>query len=318
MTSQPYTMNGTMVTTFLATLNAGAGFAGHTDWRIPNVNELQSLANYQNVYPAVDTAFNAGCAAGCTVDGAGGTAMCSCTQSSYYWSSTTYQDFPYFAWYVYFSDGYALADNKSDGYYVRAVRGGSAVSIAQRLKTGQTTSYGPGSDGDVQAGVARQYVDNGDGTITDTGTGLMWEKKDRSGSIHDFGTTYTWGMTSPPYTMNGTMVSSFLPALNAAPCFAGHCDWRIPNVNELQSLANYQTYSPGVDTAFNTSCAAGCTVDGAGGTSMCSCTQSSYYWSSTTFQSGPLLAWFVSFSDGYAYAFSKSYNYYVRAVRGGA
>jgi hypothetical protein len=57
--------------------------------------------------------------------------------------------------------------------------------------TGQTTSYGgPNipfslSDGDVQAGAALSYTDNGDGTVTDNNTGLMWEKKDDSGGIHD-------------------------------------------------------------------------------------------------------------------------------------
>lgn len=45
------------------------------------------------------------------------------------------------------------------------------------LKTGQTMSYGAGDDGDVQAGLPPAYTDNGDGTITDRNTGLMWEKK---------------------------------------------------------------------------------------------------------------------------------------------
>jgi hypothetical protein len=114
------------------------------------------------------------------------------------------------------------------------------------------TSYGTGSDGDLQKGLARSYTDNGDGTITDNTTGLMWEKKDRSGSIHDYGNTYTWGMTSSPYTMNGTMVTTFLAGLNAPPCFAGHCDWRIPNRNELESLVNLQNVNPAADTVFNT------------------------------------------------------------------
>jgi len=61
------------------------------------------------------------------------------------------------------------------------------------LSTGQTTSYGPGSDGDLQKGVVRQYVDNGDGTITDLKTGLMWEKKDQSGGIHDSSHGYNVG-----------------------------------------------------------------------------------------------------------------------------
>ncbi len=304
MTSSPYTMNGTIVTTFLATLNAGGGFAGHTDWRIPNVNELQSIVNYQNLSPAVDTAFNTSCAAGCTV------LTCSCTQSFFfgdYWPSTTYQDFPGYAWYVSFFSGYVDSSNggKSNSYSVRAVRGGSS----QLLRTGQTSDYGPGSDGNLQEGAARSYTDNGDGTITDNTTGLMWEKKDQSGGIHDCGNTYTWGMTSSPYTMNGTMVTTFLATLNAGGGFAGHTDWRIPNVNELLSLANYQNYEPAaVDAVFNTSCAASCTV------LTCSCPFGTN-WSSTTYQNGANDAWSVAY--GSAFNALKSYYASVRAVRGG-
>src|SRR5262249_769349 len=36
------------------------------------------------------------------------------------------------------------------------------------------------------------FVDNGDGTITDTRTGLMWEKKDQSGGLHDVNAHYVW------------------------------------------------------------------------------------------------------------------------------
>ncbi len=301
MTGSPYTMNGTMVTTFLATLNAGGGFAGHTDWRIPNMNELQSLVNYQNVSPAVDTAFNTGCGASCTV------LTCSCTQPGYYWSSTTYQGLPTDAWYVDFYAGAGHAGSKSYGSYVRAVRGGSS----QLLRTGQTSDYGAGSDGNLQEGAARSYTDNGDGTITDNTTGLMWEKNDQSGGIHDYSNTYTWGMTGSPYTMNGTMVTTFLATLNAGGGFAGHTDWRIPNMNELQSLVNYQNVSPAVDRAFNTGCGASCTV------LTCSCTVSYLYWSSSTVAAHPNLAWLVDFSNGYVYNSFKFSLYHVRAVRGG-
>jgi hypothetical protein len=179
MTSSPYTMNGTMVTTFLATLNTGAGFAGHTDWRIPNMNELQSVANYHNYNPAVDPVFNTHCASGCTV------LTCSCTQSGYYWSSTTDQDNQDNAWYMLFPNGYASYNYKSTTNYVRAVRGGG-----RPLKTVQTQcdqgsgalgacpGVPAGQDGWLQKGLARSYTDNGDGTITDNKTGLMWEKKD--------------------------------------------------------------------------------------------------------------------------------------------
>ncbi len=179
------------------------------------------------------------------------------------------------------------------------------------LKTGQTTSYGPGSDGDLRKGVARSYTDNGDGTITDNVTGLMWEKKSDDGSIHDMDNTYTWGMDTSPYTMDGTMVTVFLAALNAGGGFAGHTDWRIPNRFELESLLDLENAPPMVNLAFNTGCTGGCTV------TTCSCTQANVYWSSTTPQN-PVHAWYVTFFDGYVYANYKSGNGYVRAVRGGS
>src|SRR4051812_39636776 len=54
------------------------------------------------------------------------------------------------------------------------------------LETGQTTCFnttgnviacsGTGEDGDLRLGLSRSFTDNGDGTITDNKTGLMWEK----------------------------------------------------------------------------------------------------------------------------------------------
>ena len=48
-------------------------------------------------------------------------------------------------------------------------------------KTGQTTSYQDGDDGYYEKGSAStpQFVDNGDGTISDKATGLMWIKQPR-------------------------------------------------------------------------------------------------------------------------------------------
>ena len=176
--------------------------------------------------------------------------------------------------------------------------------------TGQTTSYGTGSDGDLQAGMVRQYVDNGDGTITDTKTGLMWEKKDQEvGGIHNYGNLYTWGMAASPYTMNGTMVTSFQATLNTEPCFAGHCDWRIPNRFELESLLNLQNAYPAVDLMFKTNCTSGCTV------LTCSCTQSFFYWSSTTVVTGLEYAWNLDFGGGSAIVGDKDSVGCVRAVR---
>lgn len=220
--------------------------------------------------------------------------------------------------------------------------------------SGQTTSYGAGDDGDVQAGAALAYIDNGDGTITDRNTGLMWEKKVQytGGSTsctneigtcanpHDGNNRYTWTVNSSPYeAYNGTAVTIFLDQLNnrcdqdtTLPCtvnsdcagpggacgFAGHRDWRLPQIKELVSIVDYSIPSPGptVNAAFNgASCGLACTdIDDP----TCSCTAPNLYWSASTDASYPAYAWLVYFYDGYMLAFNKNNALYVRAVRGGS
>jgi hypothetical protein len=183
------------------------------------------------------------------------------------------------------------------------------------LKTGQTTAYGTGSDGDLQKGASQSFTDNGDGTITDNTTGLMWEKKDQSGLVpHAWNQTYTWCGASCGITniMDGTITTTFLAVLNGGSGFAGHTDWRIPNANELESIRNLENVTPATDSAFNTGCVASCTV------TMCSCTESLNYWSSTTYQTNPLSAWSVGFDVGALHTLLKSSIGFARAVRGGS
>jgi Protein of unknown function (DUF1566) len=215
--------------------------------------------------------------------------------------------------------------------------------------TGQTTSYVAGDDGDIRAGAPLRYRDNGDGTITDENTNLIWEKKDQaSGGLHNWSNAYPWEGTcsnsstklcgadadcSSGETCNvsgGEMtIFQWVAQLNIPPCFAHHCDWRIPNVKELQSIVDYETYLPPVDVAFNNNCTSGCTVDGANNTKKCSCTQSAgsskgYYWSGSSYAPSPLvsppgsmLAWGVIFGDGDVLSAGKTDHDYVRAVRCG-
>src|ERR1700731_1612843 len=74
------------------------------------------------------------------------------------------------------------------------------------------------------AGVAhaQRFTDNGDGTVADRQTGLMWEKKTPtgSGSVHDVNNKYTWcasgdtGCPSPSNLADGTVFTVFLATLN--------------------------------------------------------------------------------------------------------
>ncbi len=123
---------------------------------------------------------------------------------------------------------------------------------------------GTGQDGELRKGVDRFYVDNGDGTITDTRTGLMWEKLSDDGTIHDKDWEYLW---------TEALVGK-IAQLNQAS-FAGYNDWRLPNVNELLTLVNYGVGAPAISPAFNTACTSGCNV------LTCSCTRAFPHWSST-------------------------------------
>jgi cysteine-rich repeat protein len=161
---------------------------------------------------------------------------------------------------------------------------------------------GTGQDGDTQAGATLAYVvDNVNGTITDENTGLMWEKLSDDGTIHDRDNTYTWD----------SAFAVKIATLNAGGGFAGHTDWRVPNIKELQSILNYQNVDPAVSAAFNTSCTPDCTL------TSCSCTRSDYYWSSSSLGYSPGRAWYVHFYYGGDSPYYKTYGYYVRAVRGG-
>jgi len=186
----------------------------------------------------------------------------------------------------------------------------STLPADRVLQTGQAGCYaadgtgiscaGTGQDGELQKGVVRSYTDNGDGTITDNQTGLMWEKKSRDGTIHDQGNLYNWT----------DAFGVFIDGLNTAS-FAGYSDWRLPNRFELESLIDLGAQNPSVDTTFNNNCVASCTV------TTCSCTASSPYWSSSTFSSTPSFAWYVFFNLGFDGFDAKSNANLVRAVRGG-
>jgi hypothetical protein len=125
----------------------------------------------------------------------------------------------------------------------------------------------PGQDGFYQAGCPTEgrWVDNGDGTMTDNCTGLMWQQQTSGG-------TFTWRQALQ-YCEDLT--------------FAGHGDWRLPNVLELLSIVDYGQF---------------------GGL---------MYWSSTSVADFPSDAWGVGFGGGSVgdSGSSKGSRWSARAVR---
>lgn len=156
-----------------------------------------------------------------------------------------------------------------------------AVNPRALPDTGQTTSYAVGDDG-TYLSTAPSYSDNGDGTITDKVTGLMWQKCTSwlSGSLCSGGTltAYNWyqasGTASDTYNAGG--------AINACGGnILGYSDWRLPADFELMSIVDYGTSAA---RAINTTYFPG--------------TQLDYYWVSTPSAINDTLAWSVEFGAG--------------------
>lgn len=159
---------------------------GHTDWRLPDNQELISIVNYGASSPAIAGAYFPN------------------TQSTSYWTSTTYIANDAVLWRgVVFDDGSNSTPSTSHSigtYYVRCVRGGADWIV---------------------------LTDNGDGTVTDDISTLMWQQADDS-------TTRSW-----------EEALSYCEGLS----LAGHADWRLPNLKELLSIVRYNVF-PAINTDF--------------------------------------------------------------------
>ncbi len=99
-----------------------------------------------------------------------------------------------------------------------------------------------------------RYTDNGDGTVTDNQTGLMWQQMisrfdprcpDQNGNSDGHANdircqlnTFSWNAAAGenPFASDGTLFTDFLKTLNTSPCFASHCDWRVPRLEEFQGI----------------------------------------------------------------------------------
>ena len=158
--------------------------------------------------------------------------------------------------------------------------------------TGQTTSYAIDDDGYLQMGVSwpdPRFKDNGDGTVTDNLTGLIWAQ-----DANLAGGTKTW-QEALTYVlmMNAGIYENF-----------GHRDWRLPNRKELHSLTDFSQTSPALPSGHPFT------------------NVQAYYWSSTTFAVSPAeKAWYLVMNFGYTdyYYYKTSGTFcYVWPVRSAA
>ena len=192
-------------------------------WRVPNVIELESVVDVSHSGPAVTPLVFSG------------------VSSGIYWSSTSYyggQAGSPYAWAIQFSDGSYINDGSANAKatannQVWAVRGSGAAGTAQLQATGLYAFWNgyvataPGDDATLQMGVRLTYprwVDNNNGTVTDTMTGLVWLKE--ANCIHD-----TW---SNAIALVNSLASGTCGLTDGST--AG--SWRMPNRNEMQSLAD--------------------------------------------------------------------------------
>lgn len=218
--------------------------AGYSDWRLPSIKELYSLIDFRgrigtsaaDSIPFIDTHYFVFTYGDVTGERFIDSQFCSSTR---YVSTTMFGNPTVF--------GVNFADGRIKGYPMNMPGGRQKLFYCLYVREG--IGYG-----------INDFVDNGDGTVTDRATGLMWQKADD-------GRKRNW-REALDYAESLTL--------------AGYDDWRLPNAKELQSIVDYKRSPATTGTAA---------ID-----PIFTCTPISnevrqwdfgYYWSSTTHFDGP-------------------------------
>jgi hypothetical protein len=153
-----------------------------------------------------------------------------------------------------------------------------------------------------------RFVDRGDGTVLDTSTRLVWEKKGRrAGDLHDVDRRAFWSSDGSQETIWDWLV---LVNRETGRGYAGHDDWRIPNVKEMATLFDARNDEPHIAPIFTKEACA--ELDEA----RCSSTAGEFYWTSTSFADYPAQAMAIGYGSLIIDGRLKTAPLAVRAVRG--
>ena len=274
-----------------SSINNGNGLCGQTNWRLPTVHEIEGLADYDAVVandsggystPSIDTNYFP-----YTIT----------SQYQWYWTSHLNVDpdvntgggsstSNYFAW-AYGSaesrtrsgTGGVTVGDTARGNYVRLVSSSAAVA----------SHFSDYSDD--------RYTDNGDGTISDHQTGLMWMQcsygQTYDGNNDDGNQVICEG--SPAF---GNWQQAFAWAADSnANSTYGYNDWRLPNIKELGSIVDFGSAKPAINQSIFPN-----TISGP-------------YWTSTPFQADDTQTIYIGFQAGDYGPSDRISNLYIRLVR---
>ena len=272
-------------------VNSGSGLCGRSNWRLPTVHEIEGLADYDAVVAVVaddgSTSYSTP-----TID-TNYFPYTIASQYQWYWTSHLNVDpdvntgggsstSNYFAW------TYGSAESRTRSGT------GSTVGTTDRYNFVRLVSSSTAVASHFSDYSNDRYTDNGDGTISDHQTGLMWSKCSY-GQTYDANDANSDGIICEGSPAFGTWQQAFAWAADSTD--HGHSDWRLPNIKELGSIVDFGSAKPAINQSIFPNTASG------------------PYWSSTPSRANVLQTIFIGFQAGDYGPSDRISNLYLRLVR---